>query len=200
MKPYAKTSAMFACFCMIAALAACAGEDNGRQDQIVDQPAEDMTADDTLPPDIPDVAPDPDLVPDPIIDPVPDLDVIDVGPDPIVDPTDDGGCTVGVTGDPCSSATQCNCVPSSARECLTTLSGYVSFPGGYCSARCTSPADCGTGGNCAEITTGTRYCLKVCSSASQCRMAEGYTCTTIPMSSDTRTYCLPNMSSDGTGG
>jgi hypothetical protein len=63
-----------------------------------------------------------------------------------------------------------------------------------------APADCGTGANCAEITTGTRYCLKVCSSASQCRMAEGYTCTTIPMSSDTRTYCLPNMTTDGTGG
>jgi hypothetical protein len=105
-------------------------------------------------------------------------------------------CIVGVTGDACSSAGQCACVPSLARQCLTTLSGYVYFPGGYCSAQCTSTSECGPGANCAEITTGTRLCLKLCTSTSQCRMAEGYGCTTIPMSSDTGTYCWPPSGSE----
>jgi hypothetical protein len=200
MKLQSKTLTLLACFSMIAALAACAGETDGHQDVPIDPAADDMAADDTVSPDLPDGTHDPDVIIDPTPDPTPDLDATEIRPDTTDTIADDAGCTVGVTGDPCSSATQCNCVPSSARECLTTLSGYVSFPGGYCSARCTSPADCGTGANCAEITTGTRYCLKVCSSASQCRMAEGYTCATIPMSSDTRTYCLPNMTTDGTGG
>jgi len=179
------------CMCLLVFVAACAGEDNGGRDTPIDQPTDDFTQDDTVSPDIPDGT-DLDAI-DTHPDPVPDLDVRpeDVSPDS-TDPAEDGACLVGLTGDPCSSASQCACVPSSARECLTSISGYLEFRGGYCSARCTSPADCGTGANCAEITTGTRYCLKVCSSASQCRMAEGYTCTTIPMSPDTRTYCLPD--------
>jgi hypothetical protein len=153
-----------------------------------------------VPPDVPDLRPDPDAT-------EPPPDTTDVRPDPdatdtadATDAREDGACTVGLTGDACTSASSCACVPSSARECLTTLSGYITFNGGYCSARCSSPADCGTGANCAEVTTGTSYCLKVCSSASQCRMAEGYSCTTIPMSSDTRTYCLPNVTTDSTPG
>ena len=178
---------MMACLCMVAAHAACAKEDHG-QDASQDPVGNDMDMglDDTLPLDNVDIGFDIDVVPEPAPEAT-DLD-------------EDGGCTVGVTGDACSSAAQCSCVPSSARECLNTLSGYVSFPGGYCSARCTSSADCGTGANCGEITTGTRYCLKLCSSASQCRMAEGYVCGVIPMSSDTRTYCLPNVDGESSGG
>jgi hypothetical protein len=97
----------------------------------------------------------------------------------------------GCVGDPCSSDDECECVPGSGRECLYTISGYVIFHGGYCTARCTSHAECGSGARCVEITTGTRYCLKLCTSSSQCRMTESYMCTTIPMSSDTNTYCLP---------
>lgn len=178
------------CMFLLVFVAACAGGGNGDRDTPIDQPTDDFTQDDTVSPDIPDL----DAI-DTHPDPVSDLEVIPDGMEVRPDSTDgaeDGACLVGLTGDPCSSVSQCACVPSSARECLTSLSGYISFPGGYCSARCTSPADCGTGANCAEITTGTRYCLKVCSSASQCRMAERYTCTTIPRSSDTRTYCLPD--------
>jgi len=182
--------------CCLAALAACAGEENGHQDVRPDTPTDDLVMDDTAPPDVPDLRPDPDATETP-------PDTTDLRPDPdatdtadATDAREDGACTVGLTGDACTSASSCACVPSSARECLTTLSGYITFPGGYCSARCSSPADCGTGANCATVTTGTNYCLKVCSSASQCRMAEGYTCKTIPMSSDTRTYCLPPDGSD----
>ncbi|MFH1435331.1 MAG: hypothetical protein ABIJ56_06410 [Pseudomonadota bacterium] len=160
----------------------------------------------------PDIAPDPDapdsvdLPPD---IPLPDLDVtldpdMPDGPGPDLPPdasdaTDgaEGPCSVGLTGDPCATPAQCSCVPSSSRECLATISGYLTFPGGYCSARCTSPTECGSGAQCAEVVTGASTCLKVCTSASQCRMAEGYACTRIPMSSDTRTYCLPSMESDG---
>lgn len=169
-----RVSAVFCCFSLC--LWSCAeGEGNGAEDAPVES---DLTG-----------------------DIVSDEPAGDPGPDPGTDdlPAEDGACTVGVTGDPCSSPTQCSCVPSSARECLTTLSGYIAFPGGYCSARCTTPADCGIGANCAEITTGTRYCLKTCSSGSQCRMSEGYSCARIPMSSDTRTYCMPETSSDGAG-
>ena len=156
-------------------------------DLVPDTPEADM------PPDIP--PPDLDVTPEPDRADMPGPDI----PPEVSDAADgsDGPCSVGLTGDPCSSPSQCNCVPSSSRECLTTISGYISFPGGYCSARCTTPTECGSGAHCAELYTGVNYCLKVCTSASQCRMAEGYTCTRIPMSSDTRTYCLPSMESDG---
>ena len=188
MQSLTRTWFMIACLCMGAAHGACAKEDQGQKDVPQDPVGNDMDMgwDETLPLDVADIGFD-----------------IDVAPEPEPDAADfyeDGGCTVGVTGDPCSSASQCNCVPSSARECLNTLSGYISFPGGYCSARCTSSADCGTGSNCAEITTGTRYCLKMCTGPSQCRMAEGYVCATIAMSSDTRTYCMPNLDGESSGG
>jgi hypothetical protein len=117
---------------------------------------------------------------------------LDTDPD-ISDIRSEEECIGGAVGDACSLDSQCGCVPSSARECLTSISGYMNFPGGYCTARCTSAAECGSGANCAEITPGTMYCLKLCTNASQCRMAEDYTCTSIPMSSDTRTYCLPRF-------
>jgi hypothetical protein len=149
-----------------------------------------MILDETRPPDLPDVAPEPDLIPDPIIDLAPDLDGDEFVPD-WVEAADDIICNVGVVGDPCSSTVHCSCVPSSARECLLVITGYVSFPGGYCSARCTSNADCGEGSHCFENTPGTRYCFKHCTSATQCRMAEGYTCTMIPVLPDSSTYCFP---------
>ena len=142
---------------------------------------------------IPDRRPDrpPDIMPDPEPDIMPDPE-----PDIIPDPTDimdDETCFGGIVGDPCSAASDCNCVPSSASECLTSLAGFITFPGGYCTARCTSTAECGTGANCAELFPGTNYCLKECTRVWDCRMSEGYTCMTIPMSSDPRTYCLPEL-------
>jgi hypothetical protein len=94
-------------------------------------------------------------------------------------------------GAPCFPTGQCDCVPGGERECLTAIGGYIAFPGGYCSASCSSSAECGEGAACAEITTGENWCLKLCSSALQCRMEEGYSCTMIPGTSDMRKYCLP---------
>jgi len=194
-------------FCTLLFLPSCGGEgtspEEADSDTQTDVTEDDFGGDsDLIQPDIPDVTPDQDMHEQADTSP-PDLDAIsdphfDTLPD-VPDVSDDGACLVGLVGDPCSSASQCNCVPSSARECLTTIFGYLDFPGGYCSARCTTPAECGTGANCAEITSSTLYCLKLCSSASQCRMAEGYDCTTIPMSSDTRTYCLPPLDGERGG-
>ncbi|MFH1436396.1 MAG: hypothetical protein ABIJ56_11820 [Pseudomonadota bacterium] len=169
---------------------------------------------------IPDLVPDlvPDTAEDPVPDPVPDFpfdipfdripdwipDRIpdwrpDRPPDIMPDPTDivdDETCFGGIVGDPCSAASDCNCVPSSASECLESLAGFITFPGGYCTARCTSPAECGIGANCAELYPGTSYCLKECTRVWNCRMSEGYNCTTIPLSADSRTYCLPDRGAD----
>ena len=170
--------------CALALLVSCAGENNGTPDAI-DYTADDTSVDDTIiPTDVPD-RPD---VPDTTETPPPDGDVpVEVPPDVPVEARDDGGCT-GATGDACTSAAQCGCVPSTAKQCLQTMSGYVTFPGGYCSAQCTSAADCGPNANCVTIQTA-HYCLKTCTSTSQCRMAEGYQCTTI--GTDARTYCIP---------
>lgn len=96
-------------------------------------------------------------------------------------------------GEPCTTDDQCGCVPSAARECMTSIYdyAYVTFPGGYCTAPCTTSSECGEAGRCAEITTGYRMCLKLCSRLDDCRMGEGYVCSVIPMSTDTNRYCLP---------
>lgn len=142
----------------------------------------------------PDMA-DTDLVPGEPPGPEDDSSLEDVPDDAGIAGTDDPDeeeeidCE-GYTGDSCHSSDECGCVPGAGRECLTNLSGYVTFPGGYCSAACTSDSECGEGARCVAITTGHQMCLKLCRSTSQCRMAEGYTCEPIPMSADTNTYCL----------
>jgi len=115
------------------------------------------------------------------------------GPPELPDIFEDGVCMVGRTGDPCLTAARCYCIPSRAKECMRSLAGYIDFPGGYCTARCTSTGDCGPGGVCADIFPGTSYCLDECADETDCRMSEGYTCTSIPMSGDPRTYCLPRF-------
>jgi len=180
-----KTIFSLICAGFVLALVSCAGGGTTKDTAVAEElPPADLTERTD-----PDVAPDPDVMPDPDVVP----DVVDVRPDTVDVVPEDGLCVVGLTGDACTSGAQCGCIPSSARECVQSVAGHITFRGGYCSARCTAPADCGANANCAEVTTGTRYCLKRCSSASQCRMSEGYQCTTIPMSSDPQTYCLPDM-------
>jgi hypothetical protein len=135
---------------------------------------------------------------DPATDPAWDPGT-DPGTDPAYDPGFDPGHDPGadpggggVVGDACYSATQCGGVPSSSRMCLTTVMGYVTFPGGYCSASCTSSMDCGTGGSCVNFMGYGSYCLKNCTTPYDCRVVEGYDCTTI--STATGTYCLPPIS------
>lgn len=166
---------------------------DGGEDLVIEPIEEDMLSEDPVEAD--DTSDDTSAE-EPLEEDAGEEDAEDIEEDEGADVPEDDICNVGLTGDPCERAAHCTCVPGAAVECLATLSGYVSFPGGYCSARCTSAAECGPGADCAEITVGTRYCLKRCSSFSQCRMAEGYGCLTIPMSSDTQTYCLPNVSDE----
>jgi hypothetical protein len=106
---------------------------------------------------------------------------------------DDGGGGGGVVGDPCYSATQCGGVPGAGVTCLTSIMGYITFPGGYCSAVCTSDADCGPEGACVNLSDLGRYCLKRCTSGADCRTSEGYDC--VVVTGAPGTYCLPPMSS-----
>jgi hypothetical protein len=115
---------------------------------------------------------------------VPDTGVPDTGGDTAVDPGEDG-----VVGDPCYNETDCMSVPGAGRMCLTSVAGVLSFPGGYCSAVCTSGADCGPGAECVELY-GSDYCLKTCTSVSECRASEGYECTTLPGVTG-GPYCVP---------
>jgi len=71
--------------------------------------------------------------------------------------------------------------------------GYVEFPGGYCSADCTSDADCGDTdeGTCLNLYIMT-MCIKNCTESSECRESEGYTCGELPsMLGIEGTFCIP---------
>ncbi len=114
----------------------------------------------------------------------------DTGPDLADTPTETTG---GIVGDPCYSTTQCSGVPGTGRTCLTSLMGYVTFPGGYCSASCTSAADCGPGAQCVNVSDLGSYCLEQCTTAAQCRTAETYSCSAVPGASGT--FCIPPISS-----
>ncbi len=168
-------------FFLLVVLFVAAGCDDGNTTPI-DYSVDDMVWDltDTSPYDMP-----PDTGYDPGIDTMYDTSIVDTMPDP----TEDPGTTGGVVGDRCSVTADCTGVPGAGRLCLTDLLGYLSFAGGYCSAACTSAADCGAGGDCVDVY-GYRYCLERCTSAGDCRTTEGYSCTTLP-GGTTGTYCLP---------
>lgn len=101
-----------------------------------------------------------------------------------------GGITSGSVGDPCGDpAVDCALVPGDARQCLTDFMGFVYFYGGYCTASCTGPADCGPGATCVELPMGS-FCFKNCSGDDECRVDEGYACTMMPYL-DAGPYCLP---------
>ncbi len=139
-----------------------------------------------------------DSTPDTYFDSPVDTGHDDGGPDiPWDPPTDTPDATGGIVGDACYSATQCTGVPGAGRTCLTTLMGYITFPGGYCSATCTSAADCGTGAQCVNLMDLGQYCLKQCTSAAQCRTSASYTCTAV--SGAPGMFCIPPMSTPETG-
>jgi hypothetical protein len=95
---------------------------------------------------------------------------------------------LGSTGDPCTSAEDCSALPDTQRECLTSFFGY-SFPGGYCTAGCSSSAECGPGADCVDLYF-TTYCFKRCTGDDQCRSAEGYSCSEMPYIGG-GPYCIP---------
>ena len=133
-------------------------------------------------------------------DTTPDI-TVDLIPDPTTDPTWDAPTDPGVdtapgsgtTGTACIEDDECTGVPGAARFCLDRIElggGYgVNFPGGYCSAECTSPDDCGDGADCVDFGY-LGLCFLRCTYEDECRMAEGYTCYEIPYVT-TQTYCVP---------
>jgi hypothetical protein len=127
------------------------------------------------------------------------IEVVDVPPE-MVDvrpevPTDVPPAN-GVVGDPCVTAAQCGGVPATDKQCLTSLF-VVTFEGGYCSAVCTTDADCDASiAKCVNAYVAS-YCLQTCDSAADCRTDENYGCAELPMGMDPgTTYCIPNI---GTG-
>lgn len=70
----------------------------------------------------------------------------------------------GLIGAACTENAQCN-----DGSCIGDL------PGGYCSKHCAADAGC-PGGSVCFATGMEEVCLKTCTAADGCRMAEGYTC------------------------
>jgi len=70
----------------------------------------------------------------------------------------------GQLGDPCVDNSNCR-----SDICLTAL------PSGYCSALCQTSDTCGENGSCWNLGE-QRFCLKNCSSSTECRSNDGYIC------------------------
>ena len=67
-------------------------------------------------------------------------------------------------GEPCTKDSDC-----SNLACLA-------IQGGYCAKSMCDLAGCPSGSSCFEFNGGATYCLKDCTSSSQCRTGENYTC------------------------
>lgn len=76
-----------------------------------------------------------------------------------------------VVGESCNYDTECGGVPGTSRLCLKEFTGCTTavFPGGYCSAVCTSDSECGDNAKCAHLATFGKHCLKECTDNSHCR-------------------------------
>lgn len=138
---------------------------------------------DTTPPDVvpdaipPDVSPDspPDIHPDPPPEVV-DADVVDAPP-------------AGIVGDACSSRRDCSGMPTSSADCWHDIMGFLSFPGGYCSADCYADWECGPEGECVDLSF-ISLCLRTCEYVEDCRESDGYDCYDMPWVGG-GPYCLP---------
>ncbi len=99
----------------------------------------------------------------------------------------------GEVGEACGDVSQCTGITNGTAECLTSVGGYLNFPGGYCTgSACTVGSACDSGtGTCVDLYLA-QYCLKVCTSATECRTGEGYDCTQMPggQAGDPM-YCMP---------
>jgi hypothetical protein len=111
----------------------------------------------------------------------------------------DACCPTGdaLVGDPCGDAGQCIGITDGTVECLTSIAGYLNFPGGYCTGSgCTPGNSCDSAsGICVDLMNFLQYCLKPCTDVSDCRQSEGYVCQAAslqPQPGDP-TYCIPPM-------
>ncbi|MFH1438302.1 MAG: hypothetical protein ABIJ56_21515 [Pseudomonadota bacterium] len=168
-------------------------------DETADAPADPDVVDAPLDPGEPDAAPPdsaPDITPDLDLD-VPDaIDVPDLPdfpeiPDPdVIDTPVEEAPPPGSVGAACDTGP--DCTPWSGLEpvCQDNFGGIYDLPGGYCTAECTDPGDCGSGADCV-LLLGMGYCLRTCTDTAQCRVEDGYECRTIPLIGGD-TYCLPS--------
>jgi len=104
----------------------------------------------------------------------------DAGRDDLID---DLSPAEGTAGSPCGDQADCGGMPALSPMCIQQLScqtpapdgAYadvyttVLFPGGYCSAACTSPAECGPDAQCIEYCS-QRLCLASCQRDTDCRV------------------------------
>lgn len=111
----------------------------------------------------------------------------EIVPSPVKSSGDGGVDGPGSIGSACTNRDSCE--GEGTPDCVTTFSVGVSvtFPRGYCTESCTSAAQCPTGSSCFALA---QSCLKTCTSDSECRMADGYSCAAPPLSG-TQKFCLP---------
>ncbi len=96
---------------------------------------------------------------------------------------------VGGLGDGCTGDWECGAVPSPMSYCAMDLLGFLSFPGGYCTASCSSDTECGPEGTCVDVWFDS-LCLLDCDFSEDCRLDEGYDCMDLPFFGG-GPYCLP---------
>ena len=131
-----------------------------------------------------DISP-PDILLDVEIDIVETPDIADISDMP----AEETPCSP--VGGACAAPADC-CNPGGlTTNCLTDVATILVFPAGYCTAMCVEPGTCGTDSECVDFLSLIQYCMKKCSSSSDCRTDEGYICDLIPYISDPNTYCIP---------
>ena len=96
----------------------------------------------------------------------------------------------GAVGDPCNVHSDCDGVPGEGRMCATELLGLCPFPGGYCSAVCTSDSECGVDGACLDVIGLDRYCFRRCARDEDCRLSESHRCDRM-LDTESPTVCMP---------
>jgi hypothetical protein len=97
----------------------------------------------------------------------------------------------GSIGASCVADTDCNSVASGVcwKKNILDDPGNLPTTNGYCTATCTSDADCGGTGTCQEVLAGaSKYCLRSCITANTCRTGDGYACFIMTRTSG---YCYP---------
>lgn len=109
------------------------------------------------------------------------------------DPDNGGGGTTAA-GEACSSNSEC--------AGSTSVCAQIGFPGGYCTKRCTTTADCPNGTTCGRDPTdpSAQICLNSCATAGSttgCRT--GYVCDK-RLSLDGTPQCIPGCTSPATCG
>jgi hypothetical protein len=114
---------------------------------------------------VPYAAPVPDSVPEGVIlvyaDGGDGLAIVPLGPVEEEEGGSDGSAPVGA---PCSADSEC-----AGGTCLP-------LPGGYCTQANCSTDPCPEGSECFQLSDGGSACFKTCTSPSECRVPEGYTC------------------------